>query len=169
MRATLGALVLMLMLSTPSLAQNPSLTIVPYGGYNVDAEEIFFGGGLGIPIPSARIGNSALIIQPSFEIYPFIDGGSLWAIVGHVLIPIPVQAASVVPYAMGGISIFRLSVDLPTGGSAGDTEAFFDFGGGVAFGRSIFRTHPFAEVDIRVGDGSTVLFKGGVRIATSTN
>jgi hypothetical protein len=166
MRAVL-CLSALLLVSVPAYAQSPNVSIVPYAGFNVDAEELFFAGGLGIPIPAARIANHAIIVQPSFEIYPFIDNATLWAIAAHLIIPFPLQTTSaVVPYAMGGFSIARVSVDLGALGSVSDTEPFFDFGGGVAFGASMFRTHPFVEVDVRVGDGSTVLFKGGVRIAT---
>jgi hypothetical protein len=170
MKGILCGSALLLLVSTTAVAQTPNVSLIPFGGFNVDAEELFLGGGVGLPVPAATIGGHPLIIQPSFEFYPFLDNASLWALMAHVVIPFPIQGgAGVVPYAMGGFAIARASVNVGTPGgefSTSNTEPFLDFGGGLAFGRSVFRTHAFAEIEARVGDGSAVLFKGGVRIAT---
>lgn len=170
MKGILCGSALLLALSTTAVAQTPNVSIVPFGGFNVDAQELLIGGGLGIPVPAATVGGHPLIFQPSFEIYPFIDNGSLWAFMAHVVIPFPIRGnASVVPYAMGGFALARASVNVGTPGSglsSSNTEPFLDFGGGIAFGRTVFRTHAFAELEARLGNGSAVLLKGGVRIAT---
>lgn len=167
MRAVLCACALAVVVATQARAQQPNVAIVPYVGYNIDAEEVFFGGGVTIPIAQAKLGRGVLILAPSFELYPFIDPGSLWSIVANAMVNFPLSGTTPIePYGFAGIVISRFSVDLPVVGSISDTDAFFDFGGGLAFGQSFFRTHPFVQVAVVVGSGSTVLFKGGVRIAT---
>jgi hypothetical protein len=154
-------------LATQAPAQNPNIAIVPYAGYNLDFEELFFGGGVSIPIPSAQLGRGVLILHPSFELYPFIDGATLWAIVANAVLNFPLSGTTPIePYALAGLTIQRVSVDIPIVGSVSNTDVLFNFGGGLAFGQSFFRTHPFVEIVAVLGSGSTVLFKGGVRIAT---
>ena len=167
MRAVLCACALTFVLATQAPAQQPNIAIVPYAGYNLDFEEIFFGGGVSIPIPGAQLGRGVLILHPSFELYPFVDEVTLWAIVANAMVNFPLTGTTPIePYALAGITIQRFSVDLPVVGSVSDTDFLFNLGGGLAFGQSFFRTHPFVEVVAVLGSGSTVLFKGGVRIAT---
>ncbi len=72
-------------------------------------------------------------------------------------------AAPVVPYGLGSLSWSRASTTI-LGISVSDTQVFFGFGAGAAFAQSITQTHPFVELELRVGSGSSVFLKGGVRI-----
>ncbi len=153
------------LVAAPAVAQsNANVTIVPYGGYNADAEEIFFAGGVGIPLASVQIKGQPIVIQPSFEFYPFIDNVTLFSLVGMIIIPIELQnRPPVVPYGIGSLSWTRISFDAGIV-SGSSSDIFIGFGGGVAFAQSITQTHPFVELEARVGDGSSVYLKGGVRI-----
>ncbi len=162
MRAVLCACVLALVLATQGQAQRPNVGIVPFAGYNFDVEEVFFAGGVSIPIPRAAIGRGVLIIQPAFALYPFIDPGSLWAIGANAIVNFPLSGTTPIePYASAGLLVARRSVS-----GSSDSDAFLNLGGGLAFAQSFFRTHPFVEIGLLIGSESSVEIRGGVRIAT---
>jgi hypothetical protein len=135
--------------------------IGPYVGYNLDAEEVYFGANVYAPLPVV-IGKSQLVANPGFDYYPFIDNATLWALNLDVLYPIPVESPSFTPYIGSGLLIQRVSIDI-AGISASETDVGLNLRGGSMFGTS-GPVKPFAEAVLVIADESGLLLKGGVYI-----
>ena len=142
-------------------AQTSGVSLAPYAGYNVDAEELLIGAGVGIPL---NVGTTTVLLSPGVEYYPGISNASLITVAFDVHVGLNVPNSSVAPYVGGGLAVHRMSVDLgPTLGSASTTDSQLNAIGGLHFGSGPFR--PFVEANLRFVDGSQVLLKGGGRIS----
>jgi hypothetical protein len=96
----------------------------------------------------------------SFD-YFFPDGDvDYWEINANVAYSFSLPASPVTPYAGGGLSYAHVSADLPTGGSASDSEVGLNVLGGVKF--SLPRLQPFAEARVELGGGEQFVLTGGL-------
>lgn len=142
-------------------AQMTGVSLAPYAGLNVDAEEILLGGSVGIPV---NLGTTTMLLSPGLEFYPGWDAGSLVTLAMDVHFALNLPQSNLSPYVGGGIAVHRQSIDLgPTFGSASATDSQLNALGGLHFGSGPFR--PFVEANLRFIDGSQLVFKGGGRIA----
>lgn len=142
-------------------ASAQGVSLAPYAGFNVDADELLLGGSVGIPL---RFGTTTVLLAPGLEVYPSYDVGSLVTFAVDLHVPIKLPNSSVSPYVGGGLAVHRTSVDLgPTLGSVSGTDSQLNALGGLHFGSGPFR--PFIEADLRFIDGSMLILKGGGRIA----
>jgi hypothetical protein len=160
-----------LSVGTASRAQ-AQWSIAPYLGYHFDAEEVHLGAAAQFSLP-ARIGRARLIASPGFDYYPFLEsaggaGASMYMFNFDLLYPFETPG-SVAPYVGAGLSLGHSSVSVPnplvpgTTLELSDTDAGLNLKGGASFnkGKSV---RPFGEAVLLLGNGSTVLLRGGVQI-----
>lgn len=152
MRKLLAAVALLGMLLAPAAAQ-AQLVAGPMAGFHDDAD-FGIGGFMSIPIPSV---DPNLSIDPSFVLY-FPDGPvDYLEFNGDVVYRFEVSADTpVLPFAMGGINIARISVD----GFGSQTEMGLNLGGGIGFRAESLRPFVGAKFELEGGEGFVVF--GGV-------
>ena len=157
MRKLLCSLALVGMLAAP-VAVQAQTSAGPFLAYTDDAEAFGIGGFIGIPLPALHP-NIALV--PDFTWY-FPDGIDYFEVNGDVAYFFPVAADSpVMPFAFGGLSIGRSSVDLgPTFGDVSDTDVGLNLGGGVQFAAGTL--NPFAGAKFEIRDNTGFVIFGGL-------
>ena len=154
-----AALVLAIALPVQAHAQ---WAVSTHGGYDVDAKEILIGAGVEFSIPGVAISGVPLTFAPGFDYYPGIDGASFFVMDFDAHYPF--QAKGITPYIGGGMYVSRVSINIPgLGGSVSDTNVGLNLSGGASFGSSS-KVRPFTEAHLRMGNGSTLLLKGGLTI-----
>ncbi|MBM4185086.1 MAG: hypothetical protein FJ207_12865 [Gemmatimonadetes bacterium] len=138
MKKLLCTVALVGMLVAPGAVQ-AQMNAGPILAYHTDGESIGAGGFIGIPL--TQLGEGFGIV-PNF-IWWFPDVGTMFEINGDVSYFFPVAEDSpVMPFAFGGLNIFRTSFDLGgTFGSVSSTDVGLNLGGGVQFPGSL---QPFA-------------------------
>ncbi len=132
-----------------------------HGGYDLDAEEFLIGASVEFSIPGAAIAGVPLTFAPGFDYYPGLDGGSFFVMDFDAHYPF--QAKGMTPYIGGGMYVSHVSVDIPAFGSVSDTNFGLNLKGGASFGTSS-KVRPFTEARLRMGNGSTLILKGGLSI-----
>ena len=151
----IAAAALALAISLPVQA-NAQLSLNTHGGYDIDAEEFLIGAGV-----EFSIAGMPLTFTPGFDYYPGLAGASYFVMDFDAHYPF--QAKGITPYVGGGFYVSRVSVTLPTFGSISDTNVGLNLKGGAAFGTSS-KVRPFTEARLRMGNGSTLIIKGGLSI-----
>ena len=158
--ATLGA-------AAPSQAQ---WGIAPYVGYHLDAEQVHLGSAVQFTLPT-KIGKSQLVAAPGFDMYAFMPdapGGSSSMYVLNLDMLYPFETKSpILPYVGAGLAVARTSVSFLIAGtsfSASSTDMGLNLKGGAFFNKGK-KVRPFAEAAFMVGNGSTLLLRGGVHFA----
>jgi len=126
------------------------------------AEDVDVGIGGVIEAPLTSV-NANLELAGRFTLY-FPDAGDYWEINGDVryLFPLADQP-QILPYALGGIAIGRISVDYNGPGedfSDSNTEVGLRLGGGMKF--PMDRAIPFIELGLGIGDLPDFTFRGGL-------
>lgn len=156
MRKLLCSLALVGMLAAPATVQ-AQLEAGPLLAYYDDLEAIGVGAFISIPVPQLAEG---FAIVPDFTWY-FPDGMDYFEINGDVAYFFPVAAdAPVMPFAFGGLSIGRASIDLGQFGSASDTDVGLNLGGGVQFAAGSL--NPFAGAKFELRDNTGFVIFGGL-------
>jgi hypothetical protein len=137
------------------------------GGELAFADDVDFGIGALVEVPLTSI-NENLEFGGRFDFF-FPDGYDYWEINGDVryLFPLP-DNSQVVPYALAGLAIGRISadidVDIPgVNVDASNTEVALRLGGGVKF--PMERVTPFAELGLGIGDIPDFAIRGGLSLA----
>jgi hypothetical protein len=122
-------------------AQTHRSHLGPRVTYNFDYEEVAVGAQFSTPI------TSFLEFYPSFETF-LVDAGSLWAL--NADLKVRVSGASLNwLYLGGGLNVTRRSIgDFSNTNTGLDLFAGFETTGG--------RVHPFGEIKLIAGDGSSV-------------
>jgi hypothetical protein len=144
------------MLAAPVTVQ-AQLEAGPLLAYYDDLEAIGVGAFIAIPVPQLAEG---FAIVPDFTWY-FPDGGDYFEINGDLAYYFPVAADSpVLPFAFGGLSIGRVSVDLGQFGEASDTDVGLNLGGGVEFAAGSL--NPFAGAKFELRDNTGFVIFGGL-------
>jgi hypothetical protein len=134
------ALVLSAAFTQAAHAQTNRMHLGPHITYNFDIEKLAIGPQLTIPV--AR----HLEFYPSFDIY-FVDGGSLFALNADLKYRLASESMNWL-YVGGGLNITRAAA-----GSVSNTDAGLNLIAGAESLRGSI--HPFAEIRLTVGDGST--------------
>jgi hypothetical protein len=142
-----GVLLLSSTVAVTAQAQTSRMHIGPRISYQFDVDEV----GLGVQF-SAPIAHH-LEFYPSFD-YFFVDPGSLWQLNGDIKYRLDGQNLNWV-YVGTGLNIAHASA-----GGASDTKAGLNLFGGIESLKG--RVHPFAELRVTVGDGSTGMIAGGL-------
>jgi hypothetical protein len=119
----------------------------PQIGYNFDYEAVLLGAQFSAPI------GRHLEFYPSFN-YFFVNVGTVWALNADLKYRLPIENADWL-YLGGG-----LNVTLTKFGSLSNTDAGLNLIGGIESRSG--NIHPFAEVRLTVGDGSTAQLAGGL-------
>ena len=155
MKKLLGTVALVGMLVAPGAIA--AQTIGGVVGYHDDFEALGIGAYGAIPLPQLY---ENLSINPSF-VYYFPDGFDAFEVNGDLVYSFPVSADSpVVPFALAGLNIMRVSVDAGAFGSGSNTDIGLNLGGGVTFPVEGFT--PFAGAKFEIQDGTGFLIFGGV-------
>jgi hypothetical protein len=142
-----GGIAVALTIAGTAQAQTSRLHLGPRISYQFDAEDIGLGAQLGVPV--AR----QLEFYPSFDIF-FVDPGSLWQFNADLKYRFGGQGLDWL-YAGAGLNLLHASA-----GGASNTDAGLNLFGGI---ESLKGTvHPFAELRLTVGDGSTGMIAGGL-------
>ena len=150
LRTAFCALFLVALVATPPAQAQTPWEIGPHAGVNLDNDEILLGA-----VGRLHLSSLPITLNPGFEFYPGLDGGSLFAL--NFDVQYQLEAESVEPYVGGGISWARFSPDVGTASS----DAGLNVKGGVSFNPAS-RTHPYAEAVLNFANGSEALiFKAG--------
>lgn len=142
-----GALLLLSAAAGSAQAQTSRLHLGPRISYQFDVDEVGLGAQFSAPIAHH------LEFYPSFD-YFFVDPGSLWQLNADLKYRLDGQNLNWV-YVGTGLNIAHASV-----GGNGDTQAGLNLFGGIESLKG--RVHPFAELRVTVGDGSTGMIAGGL-------
>ena len=156
----IGALALALAIALP-VQSHAQWSLNTHGGYDLDAKEFLIGASVEFSIPGAAISGVPLTFVPGFDYYPGLDGASFFVMDFDAHYPF--KAKGMTPYVGGGMYISRVSVGAPGIGSGSDTNFGLNLKGGARFGTSS-KVRPFGEARLRVGNGSTLILKGGLSI-----
>ena len=150
LRTAFCALFLAGLLAAPPVQAQSPWEVGPHLGVNLDNDEILLGA-----VGRLHLASLPITLNPGFEFYPGLDGGSLFAL--NFDVQYQLEAETVEPYVGGGISWARLSPDVGTSSS----DVGLNIKGGVSFNPAS-RTHPYAEAVLNFADGSEALiFKAG--------
>jgi hypothetical protein len=122
----------------------------PQIGYNFDYEALVLGAQYSAPL------GPHLELYPSFN-YFFVDVGSAWAVNLDLKYRLPVQNANWL-YVGGGLNVTRNKA-----GSYSHTDARANLIAGAETLTGTF--HPFGEIRLTAGHGSTVQLVGGVNFS----
>ncbi len=142
-----GAVGLALTLAGSAQAQTNRLHLGPRISYQFDVDEVGLGAQFSAPIAHH------LEFYPSFDFF-FVDPGSLWQFNADLKYRLDGQNLNWV-YVGTGLNLLHASA-----GGAGNTDAGLNLFGGIESLRG--RVHPFAELRVTVGDGSTGMIAGGL-------
>ena len=138
-----------LLTAPPAQAQSP-WEVGPHLGVNLDNDELLLGA-----VGRLNLSSLPITLNPGFEFYPGLDGGSLFAL--NFDVQYQLEAETVEPYVGGGISWARFSPDLGTSSS----DVGLNLKGGVSFNPAS-RTHPYVEDVLNFANGNEALiFKAG--------
>lgn len=149
LRTLLGAAALAAM--TPLSAQAQAL-FGPTLAWHDDAN-LGIGATIGVELPEISEGVGFM----GDFIYFFPDGYDYFELNANATYDFPLAESTVLPFALAGLNIGRVSVDVPTLGTATDTEVHLNLGGGIAFDAGTFR--PKVGGRFILGDGTAfVLF-----------
>jgi len=114
--------------------------------------DVGLGGTLNVQMPALgdRIGFMADILV----FFPDADNVKYVEFNGNVTYAFPLENPRVRPFALLGLNVARLSVDLPGElGSANDTQLGLNLGGGLGFDLGIVRPMVGARVEVGGGEG----------------
>jgi hypothetical protein len=153
MRKLFGTVALVGLLTVPGTAQAQAVSVV--GGllaYHTDLEAVGVGAYLSLPLASIH---PNLSIKPDFTFY-FPDGGDYWELNGDAVWRFDLaDNPSLIPFALGGISIAHVSPD----GGGSDTDVGLNLGGGIIFPMASVRPAIGAKFEIQ-NDTGFVIFGG---------
>lgn len=124
-------------------------------------EDVDFGVGAFVVFPLAGV-HPNLAVEGDFT-YFFPDGFDYFEINGNLIYTFPVEA-DVSPWAMGGLNLARVSVDVPGFGDASETEVGVNLGGGVTFSPAS-SISPLVGAKIELGGGEGFVIFGGLSFA----
>lgn len=94
--------------------------------------------------------------------FPDAPGVDFWELNGNVVYNFTVQAdAPVLPFALGGLNIARVSA-----GAFDDTEIGLNLGGGIVFPSDSFRPMVGAKIELEGGDGFVLFGSLGFPVGT---
>jgi hypothetical protein len=128
-------------------AQSHRPHLGPHLTYNFDVEEFGIGAQYSTPI------TTFLEFYPSFDYY-FVDPGSLWALNADLKVRVAGEELSWL-YIGGGLNISRASFE-----GASNTDTGLNLLAG--WEKTTGRVHPFAELRLTFGDGSSTQIAGGL-------
>ena len=134
-------------LATTSVAQAQSSRAGPRIGIDFDADELFLGAQLTVPV------STMVEFYPSIEIYT-PERGSLLGFNGDFKLRLP-SDGSLLWYAGGGLGILSRSV-----GDNSNTDLAANLFLGIE--SRVGRVHPFGEARVKLGDGSRFQLLGGL-------
>lgn len=159
-RILTAALTVAAFAAVPATAQ-AQVSFGATAAYHVDAEAL--GVGAGVYAPLATLHENVSIMGEFLWFFP--DGFDYFEINGNLLYDF-VTDASVTPFALGGLTIGRTSVDTGVSGfDASSTDVGLNLGGGVTFGESSLRPQVGGRLELRDGSGfvifGTVMLGGG--------
>jgi hypothetical protein len=142
-----------LTLAVSSVAQSQErLHLGPQVGYNFDYEAVVIGAQFGAPI------GRHLEFYPSVNFF-LVDAGTVWALNADLKYRLPIEHADWL-YLGGGLNVTHTEVSVFS-----NTDVALNLIGGVESRRG--NIHPFGELRLTVGDGSTVQLVGGLNFTLS--
>jgi hypothetical protein len=144
----------MLVIPGTAQAQEEAQTIIGgLGAYNTEGDGVFGLGAFGsIPLPQLHPNVS---INPSFVLY-FPEVGTLWEVNGDVVYRFDLSGdQGFVPFALGGINIYRFSYE-----GFSSTDIGLNLGGGLIFPMESIR--PVAGAKFEIQDGTAFVIFGGI-------
>lgn len=128
-------------------AQTSRLHLGPRISYQFDVKEVGLGAQLSVPVAHH------LEFYPSFD-YFFVDPGSLWQVNADLKYRLDGQNLNWL-YVGSGLNIAHASA-----GGGSDTQAGLNLFGGIESLKGW--VHPFGELRITVGSGSTAMIAAGL-------
>ena len=150
LRTAFFALFLVGLVAAPPVQAQSPWEVGPHLGVNLENDEILLGA-----VGRLNLSSLPITLNPGFEFYPGLDGGSLFAL--NFDVQYQLEAETVEPYVGGGISWARFSPD----GGTSSSDAGLNLKGGVSFNPAS-RTHPYVEAVLNFANGSEALiFKTG--------
>ncbi len=169
---------------TANRAQAQGFSLIPYLGYNLDAEAFLVGIGTEFEAPFSA-GNLALAIRPSVE-YLFTDEVSdglgndtslnLLQVNGDVIARL--NATSLNPYIGAGLALVLQSADFDCNGNqtcetfedaVSGTDIGLNLVGGLEFPGALGFGDPFVQARLTLADGTAISILGGFSIPLGAN
>ena len=166
-KVLVATIALILGLGAPLAAQDGTgIGFAPVGGINLDAEELFVGVEVWVPVAVEGAGGQISFV-PAIMFYPFVGGEVAGVDVNASLWSLGVDAAwefegeSFAPFVRAGPTLLFESSDDGTD-EASDTSFRLNLGAGGFFGAPS-PNRPFAGIGVLFGDGSALYGLVGYR------
>jgi len=154
MRKLFGTVALVGLLAVPGALQAQAVSVA--GGllaYHTDLEAVGVGAYFSVPLSSVH---ENLSLKPDFTFY-FPDVGNYWELNGDAVWRFELaDNPSLIPFALGGISIAHASVDVGTT-TVSDTDVGINLGGGIIFPLGTVRPVLGAKFEIQDDTGFVIL------------
>lgn len=157
--AVFGAAVVFALVATPAQSQ---IYLGPEVAWNDDAD-FGIGAGVEFDLPSLYPG---IAFHGDF-IYYFPDGFDFLEFNANLTYDFPLEESSVVPFALAGLNIGRVSIDSESPGidGASETEVGLNLGGGIKFNAGSFQPRVAARFVVAGYESFTIFALLPFRIA----
>lgn len=127
-------------------------TLGPTVAYHDDFD---FGVGAAVGVPIEAINENVGFLGDFVFFFPEPDGLDYWEINANLTMDFPIEDATVVPFALAGLNIARLSVDAGVI-EGSDTEMGLNIGGGIKFDVGSLRPSVGLRLELEGGDGFVI-------------
>lgn len=165
---TVALLFAALTTTTEAQAQIEGLAFGPLVGVDFEAEELFIGVEGWIPLSGVELADNTVFFNPAFMWYPFIGteqsgvDASFWGFSLDGVLPFQTDG-SAEPYVKAGLGFFFFSSSSSESEfDIDDTDLTLNLGAGANFGEPDANRF-YGEIDIYIGDSSSVALRGGYR------
>ncbi|MEX2465519.1 MAG: hypothetical protein WD995_01330 [Gemmatimonadota bacterium] len=138
------------LVAVPGFAQAQT-TLGPTVAYHNDFD---FGIGAALGLPFGAAHPNVGFLGDFLIFFPDAPGVDFLEINGNLTYDIPIEDAAVLPFALAGLNIARISFDsnaLPS-----NTEIGLNVGGGIKFDAGVFRPMVGIRLEIEGGDGFVI-------------
>lgn len=120
------------------------------------SDEVDFGIGATLSAQAPQLGESLGFMGEFLVYFPDQDGLDFFEINGNVTYSFPLTESTVLPFALGGLNITRVSQDTGGLGDASNTDIGLNLGGGIIFDLGSFR--PSVGGRFAIGDVDHFVF-----------
>lgn len=119
-------------------------------------DDFDFGIGATLAAQAPGLGQGIGFMADFIVFFPDTDGVDYLEINGNVTYDFPIEDSTVLPFALGGLNIARVSVDAGALGDASETDIGVNLGGGISFDLDRFRPSVGVRFEVNGGDGFVV-------------
>lgn len=119
-------------------------------------DDFDFGIGATVSFQAPAIGEGIGFMGDFIVFFPDVDGVDYLEFNANLTYDFLIENSSIVPFALGGLNVARISVDAGPLGSESETELGVNLGGGIVFDAGSFRPAVGGRFEVNGGEGFVV-------------